>query len=107
MSWLMSLLLRKNLITRLEEALGHLLEVAEWDVNEVAVLIKAALQHDGVPMLIPPQEFAEGLKAKYGSTFHRGSRGFVGIPLDDIEYELTHLGEELSVMPEKHSQALG
>jgi len=34
------------------EALGHLLEVAEWDMDEIAVLIKAALQHDGVPMRI-------------------------------------------------------
>jgi len=76
-------------------------------VNEIAVLIKAALQHDGVPMWIPPQEVAEGLKAKYGSTFHRGSRGFVEISLDDIEDEPAHLGEELSVMAEEHSQALG
>ncbi len=46
------------------EALGHLLEVAERDMDEPAVLIKAALQHDGVPMRIPPHEVAEGLKAR-------------------------------------------
>lgn len=89
------------------EALGHLLEVAEWDMDEIAVLIKAALHHDGLPIRIPPQEVAEGLKAKYGSTFHRGSCGFIEIPLNDIEDELAHLREELSVMPEKNSQALG
>ncbi len=89
------------------EALGHLLEVAKWDVDEITVLIKATFQHDGVPMWIPPQEITEGLKAKYGSTFHRGSRGFVEIALDDIEDEPAHIGKELSVMQEKHSQALG
>jgi len=31
----------------------------------------------------------------------------IEIPLDDIEDELAHLREELSVMPEKNSQALG
>ena len=58
------LFLEKELDNASAEALGHLLEVAEWDVDKIAVLIKAALQHDGVPMRIPPQEVAEALKAK-------------------------------------------
>ncbi len=61
---MMSFFLEKELDNASAEALGHLLEVAEWDVDKIAVLIKAALQHDGVPMRIPPQEVAEGLKAK-------------------------------------------
>jgi len=47
------------------EALGHLLEVAEWAMDEIALLVKAALQHDGVPMRIPPPEVAEGLELEF------------------------------------------
>ena len=99
--------LEKELDYTPAEALGHLLRVAEWDVDEIAFLIKAALQHDRVPMRIPPQEITEGLKTKYGGTLNLGSCGFVEIPLDDIEDEPAQLGEELSVMAEEHSQAFG
>jgi len=36
------------------ETLGDLLQVAEWDVNEIAGFIEAALQYDGMPVGIPP-----------------------------------------------------
>ncbi|MBA7549716.1 hypothetical protein ES705_42209 [subsurface metagenome] len=47
------------------EALGDLLEVGEGDVDETAVLIKAAFQDDGVPVRIPPQELAKGLVLEF------------------------------------------
>ncbi len=52
-----------------------------------------------------PQEFSERLKAEQSGALYGGSGGFGEIPLDEIEDEPTHLGEELSVVPEKHSQA--
>ena len=85
------------------EALGHLREVGERDVDEIAALIEAALQNDGVPVGIEPQKFTEGLKAKKCSCFYRSFRCFVEIPLDHVKDELAHLGEELSVVTEKHS----
>lgn len=76
-------------------------------MDEIAVPIEATLQHDGVPMRIVPQKVAERLKAKQRSTFHSGFRSFVEIILDHTKDESTDFGEELSVMPEEHSQALG
>ena len=76
-------------------------------MDEVAGFIESALQYDRVVVRIPSQELSERLKAQQGSTLHSGSGGFGEIPLDEIKDEPTHLGEELSVVPEKHSQAFG
>ncbi len=88
------------------EALGHLMEVAERDVDEVAVIIKTTFQHDRVPVGIPSQKFSERLKAHHGSTLHGGSGGFGEILLDEIEDQPAHLREKLSVVSEKYSQTL-
>ncbi len=53
----------------LEFTPGRSREVTEWDVDEIAVLIEASLQNDGVPVGIEPQEFTEGLKAKQCGCF--------------------------------------
>ena len=69
------------------EITRHLLQVAERDVNEIAGFIEAALQHDGVPVGIEPQELTEGLKAEQSGALHGGSRRFGEIPPDEIEDE--------------------
>lgn len=42
--------LEKELDNASAEALGHLLWVAEWDVTEIALLIKTSFQNDSVPV---------------------------------------------------------
>ena len=76
-------------------------------MDEIAVFIEAALQHDGVPVGIESQELTERLKTEQSGALQGGSRRFGEIPLDEIEDEPAHLGEELSIVAEKHSQAFG
>ncbi len=58
-------------------------------------------------MLLAPQELTERLKAKQGSCSYRSFCCFIEIPLDLGKDESADLGEELSVVPEEHSQAFG
>jgi len=41
------------------ETTGDLLQVAEGDVNETTGFIESALQHDGMPVGVPPQKLGE------------------------------------------------
>ena len=51
--WLMSFFSEIELYYTPAEALGHLAEVAEWDVVEITVFIKAALLEDSMEVGVP------------------------------------------------------
>ncbi len=81
-------------------------------VHEIAVFIEAALQHDGVPVGNHGGAQPVRILRKTESRAKRRSPRwfpprFGEIPPDEIEDEPADLGEELSVMAEKHSQAFG
>ncbi len=63
--------LEKELDCMPTETLGHLGEIAEWDMDEVAMLIKAAFQNDNVPVVIHAL-----VKPLYGLSVYSHHLGF-------------------------------
>ena len=79
-------------------------EVSEGDMHEPAGLIKAAFQHDGVPVWIPPKKLAAGLIGQNHPRFDRPIGRLVVEVLNDDENESADFREQAAVVPKVWAQ---
>ena len=104
---LMSSFFKKNLMITRRKYSDILPEVAEGDMHKPAVLIKATLQHDGVPVWIPPQKIPRRLIGQNHPGLDRSIGRLVVEVLNDGENELADLRKQPAVVAEVRSQQLG
>ncbi len=58
-------LIEKELDYTPAEAFGHLREVTEWNIDKIAVFIKAAFQEESMEVGIPPQKLTKRLELEF------------------------------------------
>jgi len=89
------------------EDLDHRLQPGEGDIEKGASVIKAAFQHDGMEMRVPPQHIPEGLVGNDHSGEKRSTCRFVVELVEDMVDQSGYISEEASIVAKERAQRFG